>query len=185
MSILDPGYSWSEIKAELEKLSALVPTGEVLELAGFGGSTVLHWGMEGRLSRDIDVQQSRSSSFLIDLAPASAGLIRHRDSEGPDPKGPYVEIAPPEADSYLPRFSVYERVQIAHNIILNMPAPVEIAASKMAFADRIDRTKDLQDIKFIQEKFGIGRMRFCKSFSVLNARRIAGAPSWFGISSKR
>jgi hypothetical protein len=38
-----------------------------------------------------------------------------------------------------------------------MPAPVEIAASKMAFADRIDRTKDLQDIKFIQEKFGIGR----------------------------
>ena len=67
----------------------------------FGGSTVLHWGMEGRLSRDIDVQQSRSSSFLIDLAPASAGLIRHRDSEGPDPKRPYVEIAPPEADSYF------------------------------------------------------------------------------------
>src|ERR1700730_6292958 len=86
-----------------------------------------------------------------------AGLIRHRDSEGPDPKGPYVEIAPPEADSYLPRSSVYERVMIAENVILKLPAPAEIAASKLAFADRIDRTKDLQDIKFIQEKFGSRR----------------------------
>ena len=113
--------------------------------------------MEGRLSRDVDVQQSGSSPFLLDLAPASDGLIRHRDSEGPDPKGPYVEIAPPEADSYLPRFSVYERVTIAENVILKLPAPAEIAASKLAFADRIDRTKDLQDIKFIQETFGSTR----------------------------
>jgi hypothetical protein len=157
MSILDPGHSWSEIKSELEKLSSLVPAGEVLELSVFGGATVLYWGMEGRLSRDVDVQQSRSSPFLMDLVPAAAGLIRHRDSEGPDPKGPYVEIAPPEADSYLPRFSVYECVPIAHNVILKLPAPAEIAASKVAFADRIDRTKDLQDIKFIQDKFGSRR----------------------------
>jgi hypothetical protein len=34
---------------------------------------------------------------------------------------------------------------------------VEIAASKVAFADRIDPTKDLQDIKFIQDKFGTRR----------------------------
>ena len=34
---------------------------------------------------------------------------------------------------------------------------MEIAASKVAFAARIDRTKDLQDIKFIQEKFGNSR----------------------------
>jgi hypothetical protein len=57
----------------------------------------------------------------------------------------------------LPRFSVFERVPIAHNVILKLPAPVEIAASKVAFADRIDRTKDLQDIKFIQDKFGSRR----------------------------
>jgi hypothetical protein len=157
MSILDPGHSWNEIKSELEKLSSLVPAGEVLELAVFGGSTVLYWGMEGRLSRDVDVQQSQSSPFLIDLALTAPGLIRHRDSEGPDPKNPFVEIAPPEADSYLPHFSMYERVQIAHNVILKLPTPVEIAASKVAFADRIDRTKDLQDIKFIQEKFGSRR----------------------------
>ena len=157
MSILNPGHSWSEIKSELEKLSSLVPAGEILELAVFGGSTVLYWGMEGRLSRDVDVQQSQSSPFLIDLAPSAGSLIRHRDSEGPDPKNPFVEIAPPEADSYLPRFSVFERVPIAHNVILKLPAPVEIAASKVAFADRIDRTKDLQDIKFIQEKFGNSR----------------------------
>jgi hypothetical protein len=56
MSILDPGHSWSEIKSELEKLSSLVPAGEILELAVFGGSTVLYWGMEGRLSLDVDVQ---------------------------------------------------------------------------------------------------------------------------------
>jgi hypothetical protein len=70
MSILNPGHSWSEIKSELEKLSSLVPAGEILELAVFGGSTVLYWGMEGRLSRDVDVQQSQSSPFLIDLAPS-------------------------------------------------------------------------------------------------------------------
>jgi hypothetical protein len=67
MSILDPCHSWSEIKSELEKLSSLVPAGEILELAVFGGSTVLYWGMEGRLSRDVDVQQSQSSPFLIDF----------------------------------------------------------------------------------------------------------------------
>jgi hypothetical protein len=44
--------------------------------------------MEGRLSRDVDVQQSQSSPFLIDLAPTAPGLFRHRNSEGPDPKNP-------------------------------------------------------------------------------------------------
>src|ERR1700693_4389631 len=106
------------------------------------------------------VPPALSSPFLMDLALSAGSLIRHRDSEGPDPKGPYLEIAPPEADSYLPRFSVFERVPIAHNVILKLPAPVEIAASKVPFADRIDRIKDLQDIKFIQEKFQIKNLVF-------------------------
>jgi hypothetical protein len=55
----------------------------------------------------------------------------------------------------LPHFSIYESVEIAPNLILNIPAPEEIAASKMAFADRLIRVKDLEDIAFIQEKFDI------------------------------
>jgi len=58
-----------------------------------------------------------------------------------------------EADPYLPRFSVFEQVEIAPNLVLNLPSPEEIAASKMAFADRIVRVKDLQDIDFIREEF--------------------------------
>jgi hypothetical protein len=54
------------------------------------------------------------------------------------------------------------RTQFYKSCLLNyhwaqFHAPVEIAASKVAFAARIDRTKDLQDIKFIQEKFGNSR----------------------------
>jgi len=39
--------------------------------------------------------------------------------------------------------------------VLNLPAPEEIAASKMAFADRVIRIKDLQDIDFICKNFGV------------------------------
>jgi hypothetical protein len=112
----------------------------------------------------------------MDLASAAASLIRHRDSEGRDPKGPYLEIAPPEADSYLPRFSVFERVPITHNVILKLPAPVEIAASKVAFADRIDRIKDLQDIKFIQEKFQIKNLVFTDPSRYNGSRGICEPP---------
>jgi hypothetical protein len=157
MSIFDPGHTWNTIKAELEKLSPLVPSGKTLELFVFGGVPVLYWGMEDRLSRDIDVQQSKSSDFLLDLLPSASGIIRRRDSAGPDPQTPYVEIAPPETDHYLPRFSAHERVPVASNVVLILPAPVDIAASKVAFADRIQRIKDLRDIAFIQERFGVKR----------------------------
>lgn len=64
-------------------------------------------------------------------------MIRFRNAGDPEPQEPYIEIAPPEADPYLPRFSVFKQVEIAPNLMLNLPAPEEIAASKMAFADRI------------------------------------------------
>jgi hypothetical protein len=81
--------------------------------------------------------------------------VRFQNVDDPEPQQPYIEIAPLEADPYLPRFSVFERVEIAPNLVLKLPAPEEIAASKMAFADRIIRVKDLQDIDFIRKKFGV------------------------------
>ena len=149
------GYTWEEIRAQLVKLAAYIPPGETLELCVFGGSTVLCWGMQDRLSNDVDVLQSMSSPGLLEVAAAAAGAIRFRNADDPEPQEPYIEIAPPEADPYLPRFSVFEQVEIAPNLVLNLPAPEEIAASKMAFADRIVRVKDLQDIDFIRKNFSI------------------------------
>jgi hypothetical protein len=149
------GYTWEEIRAQLVKLAAYIPPCETLELCVFGGSTVLCWGMQDRLSNDVDVLQSMSSPGLLDVVAAAAGAIRFRNADDPEPQEPYIEIAPPEADPYLPRFSVFEQVEIAPNLVLNLPSPEEIAASKMAFADRIVRVKDLQDIDFIRKNFSI------------------------------
>ena len=55
------GYTWEEIRAQLVKLAAYIPPCETLELCVFGGSTVLCWGMQDRLSNDVDVLQSLSS----------------------------------------------------------------------------------------------------------------------------
>jgi len=60
------GYTSEEIRAQLVKLAAYVPAGETLELCVFGGSSVLHWGMQDRLSNDVDVLQSLSSPGLLD-----------------------------------------------------------------------------------------------------------------------
>jgi hypothetical protein len=137
------------------KLAAYVPPGDTLELCVFGGSSVLYWGMQDRLSNDVDVLQSLSSPGLLEVAAAAGESVRFRNAEDPEPQEPYIEIAPPEADPYLPHFSVFERVQITPNLVLNVPAPEEIAASKLAFADRVIRVKDLQDIDFIRKKFGV------------------------------
>jgi hypothetical protein len=149
------GYTWEEIRTQLVRFAAYFPPDETLELCIFGGSAVLHWGMQDRLSNDVDVLQSLSSPGLLEVAAAAGAAVRFRNVDDPEPGEPYIEIAPPEADPYLPRFSVYEQVRIAPNLVLNVPAPAEIAASKMAFADRVIRVKDLQDIDFIRNKFGV------------------------------
>jgi hypothetical protein len=147
------GYTWAQIKNYLFTLATHIPSGETLELGVFGGCTVLHWGMEDRLSRDLDVLHSDCSPNLVEVAQVLSGAIRFTE-EG-ESEGPYVEVAPVEANAYLPRFTVYERIEIAPNLILKIPFPDEIAASKMAFADRLIRLKDLQDIAFLQDRFGI------------------------------
>jgi hypothetical protein len=149
------GYTWEEIRAQLLKLAAYIPPGETLELCVFGGASVLFWGMRDRLSKDVDVLQSSSSPSLLEVAAAAGEIVRFQNVEDPEPQQPYIETAPLEADPYLPRFSVFERVEIVPNLVLKLPAPEEIAASKMAFADRIIRVKDLQDIDFIRKKFGV------------------------------
>ena len=73
------------------------------------------------------------------VAAAAGEAVRFRNVEDAEPEEPYIEIAPPEADPYLPRFSAFERVQIAPNMVLNFPAPEEIAASKMALPDETGR----------------------------------------------
>jgi hypothetical protein len=153
--MIGAGFRWEEVKTHLRALAGRIPEGEVLELCVFGGATVLHWGMEDRFSRDVDVQQSRCSPNLLKVAKAAGEACRFREVEDPEPEGFYIEIAPLEADAYLPRFSVFERVEVAPNLILHFPAPAEIAASKLAFADHLARLKDLQDIAFIRERFAL------------------------------
>src|ERR1700757_541766 len=60
-------YTWEEIRAQLVKLAAYIPPGETLELCVFGGSTVLCWGMQDRLSNDVDVLESMSSPGLLEV----------------------------------------------------------------------------------------------------------------------
>src|ERR1700737_2929416 len=67
------GYTWEEIRAQL---AAYIPPGETLELRVFGGSTVLYWGMQDRLTNDVDVLQSMSSPGLLEVAAAAGGTIR-------------------------------------------------------------------------------------------------------------
>jgi hypothetical protein len=38
-------------------------------------------------------------------------MIRFRNADDPEPQEPYIEIAPPEADPYLQRFSVFKQVE--------------------------------------------------------------------------
>jgi hypothetical protein len=123
--------------------------------------------MPGRLTRDVDVQQSRSSENLEEVAQPVAPWIRYREDESRRPNVPYVEIAGPETDPYLPRFSRAESVAIAPNLRLNVPAPAEIAASKLAFADNIGRVQDLADLQFLRERFGLtGEQILAKVFSI-------------------
>jgi hypothetical protein len=82
----------------------------------FGGTALQHWGMEGRLTRDIDVQLSKSSANLEGLVPALTPGVQFRDQ--PRPAQPYVEVMRPRDDFTLPDFSIAEVVEIAPNLKL-------------------------------------------------------------------
>jgi hypothetical protein len=148
-------YTWEAAQAELRKLAEHIPEGQLLELTVFGGVTVQHWEMPGRLTRDIDVQQSRCSDNFESLAKVLDRWVRFRNTEAEEPGFPYIEVAGPEQDPYLPRFSMVETVEIAPNLKLNFPSPAEIAASKLAYADNIGRVQDLADIEFLRGKFAL------------------------------
>ena len=148
-------YTWEAVQAELRRLAERIPEGQILELTVFGGVTVQHWEMPGRRTRDIDVQQSRCSDNFVDVAKVLDRWVRFRNTEAEEPGFPYIEVAGPEQDPYLPRFSMVETVEIAPNLKLNFPSPAEIAASKLAYADNIGRVQDLADIEFLRGKFAL------------------------------
>jgi hypothetical protein len=106
-----PVYSWTEVAAELRRLAERIPPGQTLELMVFGGTALQHWGMEGRLTRDIDVQLSKSSANLQGLMPALTPAVQFRDQ--PRPTRPYVEVMRPQDDFTLPDFSTAETIEIA------------------------------------------------------------------------
>jgi hypothetical protein len=114
----------------------------------FGGTALQHWGMEGRLTRDIDVQLSKSSANLEGLVPALTPGVQFRDQ--PRPAQPYVEVMCPQDDFTLPDFSIAEVVEIAPNLKLLFPAPAEIAASKLAFINEPDRVQDIADVDILR-----------------------------------
>jgi hypothetical protein len=93
------GYTWVEIRAQLVKLAAYIPPGETLELCVFGGSTVLCWGMQDRLSNDVDVLQSMTG--LLEVAAAAAGAIRFRNVEDLDCEILAMEVMPDHVHLFL------------------------------------------------------------------------------------
>jgi len=151
----DIRHTWETVQAELKKVAERIPEGQVLELTVFGGVALQHWAMPGRLTRDIDVQQSRCSGNFENLAKVLHHWVRFRNSEAQEPGFPYIEVAGPEQDPYLPRFSIGETVEIAPNLKLNFPSPAEITASKLAYADSIGRVQDVADIEFLRGKFAL------------------------------
>jgi hypothetical protein len=95
------GYTREEIRAQLVKLAAYIPPGETLELCVFGGSTVLCWGMQDRLSNDVDVLQSMSSAGLLEVAAAAAGAIRFRNVEDLDCEILAMKVMPDNVHLFL------------------------------------------------------------------------------------
>jgi hypothetical protein len=150
-----PVYSWTEVAAELRRLAERIPPGQTLELMVFGGTALQHWGMEGRLTRDIGVQLSKSSANLQGLMPALTPAVQFRDQ--PRPARPYVEVMRPQDDFTLPDFSTADAIEIAPNLKLLFPAPPEIAASKLAFINELDRVQDIADLAFIEKGLGARR----------------------------
>jgi hypothetical protein len=71
-----PVYSWTEVAAELRRLAERIPPGQTVDPMVFGGTVLQHWGMEGRLTRDIDVQLSKSSPNLQGLMPALTPAVQ-------------------------------------------------------------------------------------------------------------
>jgi hypothetical protein len=131
----------------------------------FGGTALQHWGMEGRLARDIDVQLSKSSANLEDLVPALTPTVHFRDQ--PRPVQPYVEVMRPQDDFTLPDFSIAEVVEIAPNLKLLFPAPAEIAASKLAFINEPDRVQDIADVAYIEKGLGARREDIARSVETI------------------
>jgi hypothetical protein len=160
-----PAYSWTEVAAELRRLAERIPPGQTVELMVFGGTALQHWGMESRLTRDIDVQLSKSSPNLADLMPALTPAVQFRDQ--PRPAKPYVEVMRPEHDFTLPDFSIAEVVEIAPNLRLLFPAPAEIAASKLAFINELDRVQDIADVAYIEKGLRAQREDIARSVETI------------------
>jgi hypothetical protein len=150
-------YAWAEVVAQLQKLSERLPAGEKLDLMVFGSAALQHWGMENRLTRDVDVQMSKSSTNLEQLIGMLTPDVQMRDHAGPEPEKPYVEVMPASEDYTQPEFSVAEVLEISSNLRLLFPTPAEIAASKLAFVQEPDRVRDVFDIQFCEKRLGATR----------------------------
>lgn len=92
--MIGAGFTWEEVRTHLRTLAGRIPEGEVLGLCVFGGATVLHWEMEDRFSRDVDVQQSRCSPNLLKVAKADGEACCFREAEDPEPEGFYSHRPP-------------------------------------------------------------------------------------------
>jgi hypothetical protein len=165
-----PVYSWTEVAAQLRQLAERIPPGQTMELMVFGGAALQHWGMEGRLTRDIDVQLSKSSPNLEGLMQALAPAVQFRDQPRPDQA--YVEVMRSQDDFTLPDFSVAEVVEIAPNLKLLFPAPAEIAASKLAFINEPDRVQDIADVAYIEKGLGADRQDIARSVETITGESV-------------
>jgi hypothetical protein len=73
----------------------------------FGSAALQHWGMENRLTRDVDVQMSKSSTNLEHLIGVLTPDVQMRDHAGPEPDKPYVEVMPASEDYTQPEFCLW------------------------------------------------------------------------------